>query len=89
MKAISQDGGECRRKWYRTRRATLLRVSGDPAKTQCIDELNLTICCRYIETLLENPRISKYLGKHRLSELAKLQNLLDEFEKACNTEVGH
>jgi hypothetical protein len=86
MKSIKQDGGECRRKWYRTRRATLLRISGDPPKSLCMDELNLTICCRYVESLLENPRISKYLGKHHPIELGKLRNLLDEFEKACETQ---
>jgi len=51
--------------------------------------LNLTICCPYIEWLLENPQISRYLAKHHPTELAKLQNVLDEFEKACNMEVGH
>ena len=51
-----------------------------------MDELNLTICCRYVESLVENPRISKYLGKHHPTELVKLRNLLDEFEKACETQ---
>ena len=54
MKSIEQDGGECRGKWCRTRRVTLLRISGDPPKTLCMDELNLTVCCRYVESLLEN-----------------------------------
>jgi hypothetical protein len=89
MKSIEQDGGECRGKWCRTRRVTLLRISGDPPKTLCMDELNLTVCCRYVESLLENSRISRYLSKHHPSELAKRQNLLDELEKTCNIEVGH
>ena len=87
MKSIKQDGGECRRKWYRTRRVTLLRISGDPPKTLCMAELNLTIGCRYVESLLENARIIRYLAKHHPNELETSQNLLDEFAKACNIET--
>jgi hypothetical protein len=83
MKSASEDRGRCWRKWYRTRRANLLRLSGEPPKTLCIDQLNLTVCCRYAESLVKNSRINRYLAKHHPSELLKLQNLLSEFEETC------
>jgi len=87
MKSFEQDGGECQRKWIRTRRANLLRLSGEPPATLCIDELNLTVCCRYAESLIKNSRINRYLGKHHLRELRKLQNLLSELEKICQSSI--
>jgi hypothetical protein len=39
-------------------------------------------------SLLENPQISRYLPKHHPSELGKLHNLLDEFERVCSIEVS-
>jgi len=85
MKSFEQDGGECQRKWHRTRRANLLRLSGEPPQTLCIDQLNLTVCCRYAESLVANSRINRYLAKHHPSELRRLQNLLGKFEKICQS----
>lgn len=87
MRSISQDGGESWRKWYRTRKATLLRLSGSPPKSLSADQLNLTVCCRYAGWLLENPRVFKYLSKNHLPELGKLQDLLAEFERTCQTST--
>lgn len=83
MKSVEQDGGECFRKWHQTRRANLLRLSGGLFPTLCIDEVCLTVCCRYVETLLQQPRISRYLGKHHAREARKLQRLLDDYERVC------
>ena len=83
MKSLKQDGGGCLGKWHATRHARLLRLSGDTPKTLCMDQLNVTICCRYVESLLENPRIRRYLAKHHLEDLCELKDLLDEFEQTC------
>lgn len=80
-KTIQQDGGEWLGKWHRTRLANLLRLSGEPPKNLCLDELNLTVCCRYAESLLKNPRVKKYLMKHHPKELSDLETLLVEFER--------
>ena len=81
MKSVDQDGGVSQGKWIRTRRANLLRLSGEPPKTLCIDQLNLTVCCRYAESLVKNLRINRYLAKHHPSALRKMEKLLDEFER--------
>jgi hypothetical protein len=78
-KTIQEDGGGWIRKWHRTRLANLLRLSGKPPKNLCIDQLNLTICCRYAETLLKNVRITQYLMKHHRRALRNLEKLLAEW----------
>ena len=83
MKSRKEDGGACWRGWHRTRRANLLRLSGELPKNLCTDQLNLTICCRYAESLVGNARVLRYLVKHHPSELSALQSLLSEFEEVC------
>jgi hypothetical protein len=83
MKPLTQDGGGSLEKWHATRHARLLRLSGETPKTLCIDQVNVTICCRYVESLLQNPRISRYLAKHHPEDVRELQALLDEFEQTC------
>jgi len=84
MKSFDQDGGECYRKWHQTRLAHLLRLSGKPPQNLCIDELNLTVCCRYAELLMRNARINRYLGKYHPKELRQLQNLVEQFQNICD-----
>lgn len=86
MKSIKDDGGECQRKWHSTRRKNLLRLSGDPPANLCIDQLNLTVCCRYAESLMKNPRISRYLAKHHPTELQALQAVLTEFDSMTKAQ---
>lgn len=83
MKSTDSDGGACWSKWYRTRRANLLRLSGEPPAHLCTDQLNFTVCARYADFLLKNVRISRYLSRHHPNELRKLRVLLSEFEKIC------
>jgi len=83
MKSVSQDGGECWRKWYATRQAHLLRLSGPPPKDICVDQLKLTTCIRYAELLLENPRIFRYLSKNHSTDLRRLQRLIEGFKENC------
>jgi hypothetical protein len=64
MKSFAEDGGACQKEWHRTRRRHLLELTGDLPKNLCVDEITLTICCRYVELLLRNQRIKKYLLKH-------------------------
>jgi hypothetical protein len=87
MKSIDEDGGECWEKWYRSRKAHLLRLSGPPPKDLCVDELTLTLGCRYGEWLLLNPRVLRYLTKNHSADLRKLQDLLAEFEEACRASI--
>lgn len=83
MKSFDQDGGECYRKWHQTRLANLLHLSGEPPQDLCVDELNLTVCCRYAESLMRNARVNRYLGKYHPQELRQLKNLVEEFERIC------
>jgi len=87
MKSRKQDGGACWRRWYRTRRANLRLLSGKPPQNLCIDQLNLTVCCRYAESLLNNARISRYLARHHPAAQQDLQALVAEFENSCQTSV--
>jgi hypothetical protein len=82
QKNSQKNDSERLRNWYKTRLATLSRLSGVPPKTLCIDELNLTICCRYVERLLMNSRIKRYLLKYHLKELRRLEELLRDFRGA-------
>jgi len=52
MKSAKDDAGEAWARWYRTRRAHLLSLSGEPPKHLFADELTLTICCRHAQWLL-------------------------------------
>jgi hypothetical protein len=81
QKNSQKNDSERLRNWYKTRFATLLRLSGEPSKTLCIDEVNLTICCRYAETLLKNSRIRRYLLNNHSEELQRLERLLDDFRR--------
>lgn len=83
MNPVEQDRGEHYRRWRSARNANLLRLSGEPSKTLCADQLTLTVCCRYAGFLLKNTRVHRYLTKHHASELHQLEELLAEFEKAC------
>jgi hypothetical protein len=51
----------------------------------CIDQLNLTICCRYAGSLLKNARITRYLAKYHPAELRALQYLVGEFDSICQS----
>lgn len=81
QKTIQQNGGERLRKWYETRMATLSRLSVDTPRTLCVEELNLTICCRYLEALLRNSRIKRYLLNNHSEELYQIEKLLDDFRR--------
>jgi hypothetical protein len=88
MKSFAEDGGACQREWHRARRRNLLKLTGELPQNLCLDEITLTISCRYAESLLKNPRVTKYLLKQHPAELQGLQNLLSQFEEACRVEYG-
>jgi hypothetical protein len=83
MKSVENDQGECLRKWHRTRRANLLLLSGEVPPTLCMDEVSLIICCRYVESLMSNPRVVRYLRKYHPNELLDLQQVLIDLGKIC------
>ena len=82
MKSSREDGGACWRKWYLTRIANLLRLSGPPPANLCLDQLNLTVICRFAEELLGNARIVRYMSRIHPEELQTLKVLLLEFEQS-------
>jgi len=86
MKSPARDGGVCRRQWHRTRREHLLQLTGELPTNLCLDEITLTICCRYAESLLKNPQVKKYMAREHPNELRKLERILGEFESACQVE---
>jgi hypothetical protein len=87
MKSRKQDGGACWRQWYRTRTSHLLALSGPLPKDLCKDQLKLTVYCRYVELLLRNARISRYLAKYHAGEVTKLKTLLTEFKTVCERDA--
>jgi hypothetical protein len=80
MISRKQDGGACWERWYRARDARLLVLSGEPPKALCVDQLNLTVCCRYADSLIKSARINRYLAKYHSKALRELQMIVDEFE---------
>jgi hypothetical protein len=79
MKSVKQDGDEFWRKWHRTRQEHLARISGHFPRDLCAHELELTVCCRYAESLLRNQRVSRFLNRNHAPELRSLQNWLSRF----------
>lgn len=86
MKSFAQDGGACHRQWHRTRREHLLQLTGELPINLCLDEITLTICCRYAESLFRNPHVKKYMAREHPNELRNLERILAEFESACQVE---
>jgi hypothetical protein len=67
-----------------------MRLSGLPPKSLCIDQLNATVCSKYVDSLLEKPRIKRYLAKYHARNLQKLEMLVNEFEEICQVaKVAH
>jgi hypothetical protein len=87
MKSANEDGGDCWRMWYRTRREHLLRLSGPPPQNLSADQIKLTVCCRYARWLLDNPRVVRYLSKNHAGELRRLRRILTEFDRTIQTSV--
>lgn len=85
MRSGKKDGGQCWDQWYKTRKANLLKLSGPLPVTLCIEELNITSCCRYTETLLANPKVARYLKKHHATELHQLLLIVAKHNEACQS----
>ena len=88
-KFLTQDGGDSHRKWDQKQKANLLRLSSEPPKTLALDQLTLTICCRYANSLLANPKIKEYLAKHHSLQLADVEKLIEECEQCVKQEGIH
>lgn len=78
MKPVERDGAERMRNWWRNRKAKLASIMRGVPQTHAVDLLTLTVCCRYAESLLKNPRVKKYLMQHYPEELSDLEMLLAE-----------
>lgn len=46
--------------------------------TYCLDLINVTVCARYVESLLENPRVKRYIAKYHPEQLIEMEKLLLE-----------
>lgn len=44
------------------------------------DLLNLTVCCRYLQSLLRHDRVKRYVQKYHPETLARFGTLLSEFD---------
>lgn len=60
---------------------TLLRDLKSVEESYGTDVLTLTVSCGYIERLLHNPKIERYLGKHQADILQALQKLLSDIRQ--------
>jgi hypothetical protein len=88
-KCVAQNGDDRRRKWRQKQKGSLLRRSPEPPKSLALDQLTLTICCRYLNTLLANGKIKKYLAKYHSLQLADLEKLIEECEQCVKQEGIH
>jgi hypothetical protein len=57
---------------------TLLREFKAVEKSYGSDVLTLGVCCRYLDRMLANARVHKYLSKRYPEILQQLQQLLDD-----------
>ena len=69
-------GGEKRKR--RATQAQMENCLKSVPKTLCLDLIDLTVCYRYMESLLANPRIRRYLKKHHAQQLTEMENLVVE-----------
>lgn len=87
MISRKQDGGACWEQWYRARDARLRGLSGEPPRSLCVDQLNLTVCCRYADSLMKIARINRYLAKYHPKALRELLALVDTFESTSELKM--
>jgi len=78
VKFFKRDNEKRLRNWWRTRRTKQARFLREVPQTLTADLLTLTVCCRYAESLLKNPRIRKYVTQHYPEEVRDLEMLLAE-----------
>ena len=64
----------------RTRTAKMEAYLKQVPETLSLDLIHVTVCCRYTESLLANPRIKRYLAKYHPERLVEMQNLVAEIE---------
>ena len=60
-----------------------------PPQALALDQLTLTICCRFLNTLLANAKIQEYLAKYHSLQLAYLEKLIEECEQCVKQEGTH
>lgn len=58
----------------------LLRDLKSVEESYGTDVLTVTVACGYLERLLKNPRIERYLARHHMEILQTLQKLLSDYE---------
>ena len=79
--STQKDRASCLKKWESTRLSNLSQLSGERPKDMCMDELRLTVCCRYAQDLIQNVRIRKYLCKYHFEKLKTIEEFIRNFEQ--------
>jgi hypothetical protein len=62
----------------RALRARIQAYLNEVPDTYCLDLINVTACRRYVESLLANPRIKRYIAKYHPEQLIEMEELLLE-----------
>ena len=44
----------------------------------CLDLINVTVCGRYVQSLLANPRVKRYIARYHPEQLIEMEKLLLE-----------
>ena len=63
-------------KGKRTLKARMHAYLKEVPDTLCLDLIKVTVCCYYVESLLTNPRIKRYLAKHHPEQLREMESLV-------------
>jgi hypothetical protein len=60
----------------RTLRTRIQAYLDEVPDSYCLDLINVTVCCRYFESLLANPRVKRYLARYHPEQLIEMEKLL-------------
>jgi hypothetical protein len=60
----------------RTLRTRIQAYLNEVPDSYCPDLINVTVWCRYFESLLANPRVKRYLARYHPEQLIEMETLL-------------
>lgn len=62
----------------RTLRTRIQAYLNEVPDSYCLDLINVTVCARYVESLLANPRVKRYIARHHPEQLSEMEKLVLE-----------
>jgi hypothetical protein len=65
---------------------SLLHHAREVEASYGVEALTLSVCCRYLEKVLLNPRILQYLSKQHAEKLDELRGIVNSFQKGIGAE---